>query len=109
MTTCVCGPALTLPTQSMMMRASRRSIGRRPCLRGGGVLCQPFAEHDQRVHAGWLAYEAASNNTGVRYRACFHPGTQDRFNHDTMLRHDEAVAKRVWQRFIEFFNEHLRT
>jgi carboxymethylenebutenolidase len=68
-----------------------------------------YAENDQRIDAGWPAYEAALKAAGVRYEAHFYPGTQHGFNNDTTPRYDEAAAKLAWQRTISFFNAHLRS
>jgi carboxymethylenebutenolidase len=67
-----------------------------------------YAENDERINAGWPAYEAALKAAGVRYQAYFYPGTQHGFNNDTTPRYDEAAAKLAWQRTVEFFNRHLR-
>jgi carboxymethylenebutenolidase len=67
-----------------------------------------YAEKDERINAGWPAYEAALKAAGVRYEAHFYPGTQHGFNNDTTPRYDEAAARLAWQRTIAFFNQHLR-
>jgi carboxymethylenebutenolidase len=67
-----------------------------------------FAGADDRVNAGWPAYEAALKAAGVRYQAYVYPGVQHGFNNDTTPRYDEAAAKLAWQRTVEFFNAHLR-
>jgi carboxymethylenebutenolidase len=66
-----------------------------------------FAEHDDRVNAGWPAYEAALKANGVRYTAYVYPGTQHGFHNDTTPRYDEAAAKLAWKRTLEFFAAHL--
>jgi carboxymethylenebutenolidase len=67
-----------------------------------------YAENDQRINAGWPAYEAALKAANVPYAMHMYPGTQHGFNNDTTPRYDEAAAKLAWQRTIEFFNKHLR-
>jgi len=67
-----------------------------------------FAESDQRINAGWPAYEAALKAANVPHTMHMYPGTQHGFNNDTTPRYDEAAAKLAWQRTIEFFNKHLR-
>jgi len=67
-----------------------------------------FAESDQRINAGWPAYEAALKAANVPHAMHMYPGTQHGFNNDTTPRYDEAAAKLAWQRTIEFFNKHLR-
>jgi carboxymethylenebutenolidase len=67
-----------------------------------------YAETDERINAGWPAYEAALRANNVRYTMHKYPGTQHGFNNDTTPRYDEASAKLAWQRTIEFFNQNLR-
>jgi len=67
-----------------------------------------YAEKDERINAGWPAYEAALKANNVKYSAYIYPGTQHGFNNDTTPRYDEAAAKLAWQRTIEFFNKNLR-
>ncbi|QAU33048.1 dienelactone hydrolase family protein [Janthinobacterium sp. 17J80-10] len=67
-----------------------------------------YAEKDERINAGWPAYEAALKAAGVKYEAYIYPGTQHGFNNDTTPRYDEAAAKLAWRRTIDFFNTHLR-
>jgi carboxymethylenebutenolidase len=68
-----------------------------------------YAENDERVNAGWPAYEAALKANKVRYEAYIYPGTQHGFNNDTTPRYDQAAAKLAWQRTVDFFNKHLKT
>lgn len=68
-----------------------------------------YAENDERVNAGWPAYEAALKAHGVRYEAHFYPGTQHGFNNNTTPRYDEAAAKLAWSRTVDFFKKHLRS
>lgn len=67
-----------------------------------------YAETDERINAGWPAYEAALKAANVRYTMFKYPGTQHGFNNDTTPRFDEAAAKLAWQRTVEFFNKNLR-
>jgi carboxymethylenebutenolidase len=66
-----------------------------------------YAANDERINAGWPAYEAALKAAGVRYEMHMYPGTQHGFNNDTTPRYDEAAAKLAWGRTIEFFRKHL--
>ncbi len=65
------------------------------------------AENDDRIRAGWPAYETALKAAGVRYRYYVYPGTQHGFNNDTTPRYDEPPAKLAWQRTVEFFRREL--
>ena len=68
-----------------------------------------YAENDDRINAGWPAYEAALKENKITYVMHKYPGTQHGFNNDTTPRYDEAAAKLAWQRTIEFFNRTLRS
>ena len=67
-----------------------------------------YAENDERINAGWPAYETALKANGVKYQAHFYPGTQHGFHNDTTPRYDEAAAKLAWSRTVAFFKEHLK-
>jgi len=67
-----------------------------------------YAENDERIDAGWPAYEAALKAAGVKYEAFIYPGTQHGFNNDTTPRYDAAAAKLAWSRTVAFFNRALR-
>lgn len=66
-----------------------------------------YAENDERINAGWPAYEAALKANGKGYEAHFYPGTNHGFHNDTTPRYDEAAAKLAWERTLAFFKEHL--
>jgi len=68
-----------------------------------------YAETDERINAGWPAYEAALKANNKRYTMHTYPGTQHGFHNDTTPRFNEAAAKLAWQRTIEFFNKNLRS
>lgn len=67
-----------------------------------------YAGIDDRINAGWPAYEAALKTAKVNYEAYVYPGVQHGFNNDTTPRYDEAAAKLAWTRTIDFFNARLR-
>lgn len=67
-----------------------------------------YAGADDRINAGWPAFEAALKAANVKYEAYIYPGVQHGFNNDTTPRYDEAAAKLAWQRTVDFFNKYLR-
>lgn len=67
-----------------------------------------YAGTDERINAGWPAYETALKSAGVRYEAHIYPGVQHGFNNDTTPRYDEAAAKLAWQRTVGFFRSTLQ-
>jgi carboxymethylenebutenolidase len=68
-----------------------------------------YAEKDERVNAGWPAYESALKAHGKKYEAYIYPGTNHGFHNDTTPRYDENAAKLAETRMIEFFNRTLRS
>jgi carboxymethylenebutenolidase len=66
-----------------------------------------YAGADERINAGWPAYETALKASNVRYTMHMYPGAQHGFNNDTTPRYDEAAAKLAWQRTVEFFKKNL--
>ena len=67
-----------------------------------------YAGVDERINAGWPAYEAALKAAGVKYEAYVYAGVQHGFNNDTTPRYDEAAARLAWQRTVDFFKKNLR-
>jgi len=67
-----------------------------------------YAGLDERINAGWPAYEAALKENKVRYDAFIYPNVNHGFHNDTTPRYDEAAAKLAWQRTVDFFNKNLR-
>lgn len=67
-----------------------------------------YAGNDERVNAGWPAYEAALKAHGIPYTVHVYEGTQHGFHNDSTPRYDESAARLAWQRTIDFFNATLR-
>jgi carboxymethylenebutenolidase len=68
-----------------------------------------YAGLDERLNAGWPAWEAALKANGVKYQMYMYPNTNHGFHNDTTPRYDEAAAKLAWSRTLAFFNENLRS
>ena len=66
-----------------------------------------YASLDERVNAGWPAFEAALKANGIKYQAYMYQGANHAFLNDTTPRYDEAAAKLAWSRTIAFLNENL--
>jgi carboxymethylenebutenolidase len=66
-----------------------------------------YAGQDERINAGWPAYEAALKAAGVSYEAHIYAGTQHGFNNDTTPRYDAEAARLAWQRTLAFFKTRL--
>jgi carboxymethylenebutenolidase len=67
-----------------------------------------YASLDERVNAGWPAYQAVLKANGVENTAYFYPETNHGFHNNTTSRYDEAAANLSWERTIKFFNEKLK-
>jgi len=67
-----------------------------------------YAGLDDRVNAGWPAYEAALIANDKKYKAHIYPEVNHGFHNDTTPRFDEKAAKKAWKRTIKFFKKHLK-
>ncbi|CAO1650640.1 YghX family hydrolase [Parasphingorhabdus sp. NYA22] len=66
------------------------------------------AGNDERINAGWPAYEEALSEHQKEYSVHFYPGVNHGFHNDTTPRYDEEAAKLSWRRTLAFFDTHLR-
>ncbi|WP_426994010.1 dienelactone hydrolase family protein [Methylomonas sp. CM2] len=73
-----------------------------------GALLIHYAGVDDRINAGWPAFEAALQKAGTNYEAHTYAGVQHGFNNDTPPRYDAGTAKLAWDRTVAFFNAYLR-
>lgn len=62
---------------------------------------------DERVNAGWPAYEAALKANDKTYEAYIYEGANHGFHNDSTPRYDEAAAELAWKRTIDWFNKYL--
>jgi carboxymethylenebutenolidase len=67
-----------------------------------------YAGLDDRVNAGWSAYEAALKANHVNYNAYIYQGVNHGFHNDTTPRYDKAAATLAWDRTLEFFHKTLK-
>jgi carboxymethylenebutenolidase len=67
-----------------------------------------YAEDDQRINAGWPAYEAALKANNIRYEKYTYPGTMHGFHNDTTPRFNKEQAAIAWQRTVAHFNKYLK-
>ena len=66
-----------------------------------------YAGLDERVNAGWPAYEKALNELGKENVAYFYDNVNHGFHNTSTPRYDEPAAELAWSRTIEFFKEKL--
>ncbi|NHF66873.1 YghX family hydrolase [Xanthomonas hortorum] len=66
-----------------------------------------YAAEDERVNAGWPAYEAALKAQRKVYQAYVYAGTNHGFHNDSTPRYDKAAATLAWDRTIAWFRRYL--
>ncbi len=67
-----------------------------------------YAELDERINAGWPAFEVALKDAGVDYTAHLYEGVNHGFHNDTTPRYDADAAELAWERTLAFFDRHLK-
>lgn len=66
------------------------------------------ASLDERIVAGWPAFEAALKKSKVTYTHHLYEAANHGFHNDTTPRYDEKAAKLAWTRTVEFFKKTLK-
>lgn len=94
------------------LRASVPYYGAQPAAADVANIKAPLLIHyaglDDRINAGWPAYETALKANKVRYETHIYAKTNHGFHNDTTPRYDEAAAKLSWQRTLDFFAKHVK-
>ncbi|MBT8278486.1 MAG: dienelactone hydrolase family protein [Bacteroidia bacterium] len=67
-----------------------------------------YAALDERVNAGWPAYEEALKANNVDYQAFIYPDVKHGFHNNSTPRFDKKAAALAWERTISFFKEKLK-
>jgi carboxymethylenebutenolidase len=67
-----------------------------------------YAGRDERINAGWPAWQAALQENKKKYQVYIYENTDHGFHNDTTPRYDDAAAKLAWSRTLAFFKEHLK-
>ncbi|KGF82697.1 carboxymethylenebutenolidase [Massilia sp. JS1662] len=105
------GIANYLATQLPELAAAVPFYGMQPPAADVARIRAPLMIHDagkdERILAGWPAYEAALKANRVDYQHFVYPGVEHGFNNDTTPRYDEAAAKLAWGRTMAFFKAKL--
>jgi carboxymethylenebutenolidase len=105
------GIANYLATQLPELAAAVPFYGSQPPAAEVAKIRAPLLIHDagkdERVLAGWPAYEAALKENHVAYEHFVYQGAEHGFNNDTTPRYDEAAAKLAWSRTVAFFKAKL--
>lgn len=66
-----------------------------------------YAALDERVNAGWPAYQAALDAAGTTYEAHIYEGANHGFHNDSTPRYDTEAAELAWSRTIDWFRKYL--
>lgn len=66
-----------------------------------------YAGLDERVNAGWPAYEQALKEHGKEYSAFVYPNVNHGFHNTTTPRYDKEAAELAWGRTMDFFKNKL--
>ena len=105
------GMANYLATQLPALAAAVPFYGAQPAAAEVARIKAPLLIHDaakdERILAGWPAYETALKANKVDYHHFTYAGVEHGFNNDTTPRYDEAAAKLAWSRTVAFFKEKL--
>jgi carboxymethylenebutenolidase len=105
------GIANYLATQLPDLAAAVPFYGAQPPAAEAAKIRAPLLIHDagkdERILAGWPAYEAALQANHVAYEHFVYAGAEHGFNNDTTPRYDEAAAKLAWSRTVAFFKAKL--
>ncbi len=105
------GMVNTLATQVPQLAAAVPFYGSQPPAQDVAKIKAPLLIHyagaDERINAGWPAFEAALKANGKPYEAFVYAGVQHGFNNDTTPRFDAVAAKLAWQRTTDFFKAKL--
>jgi carboxymethylenebutenolidase len=70
-------------------------------------LMMQYGELDERINAGWPAYQEALDANNKVYEAFIYEGANHGFHNDSTPRYDEEKAELSWDRTIGWFNTHL--
>ncbi|TDT73015.1 carboxymethylenebutenolidase [Litoreibacter halocynthiae] len=93
------------------LAASVPFYGRQPNAEDVPAIKAPLLIHygglDERINAGWPAYEAALKENGKSYEAHIYENANHGFHNDTTPRYDEAAAKLAWDRTLAHFAANL--
>lgn len=66
-----------------------------------------YAGNDQRINAGWPAYEAALDAADKSFEAHFYDGANHGFHNDSTPRFDADAAALSWSRTLRWFERYL--
>ncbi|MBU2992974.1 YghX family hydrolase [Octadecabacter sp. 1_MG-2023] len=93
------------------MAASVPFYGRQPAAddvpKIQAAMLMQYGELDERINAGWPAYEEALKAAGTTYEGHIYEAANHGFHNDSTPRYDEEKAELAWSRTIDWFNTYL--
>jgi carboxymethylenebutenolidase len=93
------------------LAASIPYYGRQPDAADVPAIRAPLQIHyaglDERINAGWPAYEEALKANGKTYEAYIYPDVNHGFHNDTTPRYDAEAATLAWDRTLAFLAANL--
>lgn len=105
------GVSMSLAVRDPDLSAAVAFYGRHPAAEDAARINAPLMIHhgelDERVNAGWPAFQDALDEAGADYVQHMYEGASHGFHNDTTPRFDEAAAALAWERTIGFFTAHL--
>ncbi len=105
------GIANLLATQLADLGAAVPFYGAQPAVEDVKKIKAPllihYADNDDRINAGWPAYEAALKEAKVNYQAFVYPGVQHGFAFPQRAAADKPAAERHWERLNALFRRNL--
>lgn len=99
--------AVKLPELSAAVPFYGRQPSDEDALKIKAPLLLQYAGLDERVNAGWPAFEKVLKANNIKHEAHFYPDVNHGFHNNTTPRYDEAAATLAWERTIAFFKKHL--
>jgi len=105
------GMSMRMAVQWPDLGAAVAFYGSHPSAEDTAKIKAPMMLHhaglDERVNAGWPAFEEAMQEHDVDYVNYLYPDVNHGFHNDTTPRFDEDAAALAWKRTIEHFSKHL--
>ena len=105
------GMSMYLAVNSDDLDAAVAFYGRHPAAEDAAKIDVPLMIHhgalDERVNAGWPAFETALKGAGVDYEEFMYADANHGFHNDTTPRFDADAAELAWSRTVQFFEKHL--
>lgn len=105
------GMSMRLAVRIPDLAAAVAFYGRHPSAEDTAKIQAPLMLHhaglDERINAGWPAFEKALQDNDVNYVNYLYPDVNHGFHNDTTPRYDEESAALAWQRTLEHFSRYL--